>query len=103
MGFFDFIFGSSETVDLTEEIASGAVLIDVRTPEEYKAGSVQGAKNVPLQLLSSKLSSLNKNTHYIVFCRSGNRSGMAKTMMEKAGFAHVINGGSVGQVKNFIK
>ena len=103
MGIFDFIFGKSDTVNIEGEIANGALLVDVRTPEEYKGGSVKGAKNIPLHILEENLSKLDKDKHFVLFCRSGNRSGMAKSLMEKHGFQHVFNGGSVGQVKSYIK
>ncbi|NIA25285.1 MAG: rhodanese-like domain-containing protein [Gammaproteobacteria bacterium] len=73
------------------------VLLDVRTPEEYRAGKLAGARNIDFSApdFRDKLSQLDKNDHYVIYCRSGNRSGQALTIMRELGFTQVedIGGG----------
>lgn len=68
-----------------------ALLLDVRTPEEFAEGHVDGATNLPVQVLESKLSSFpaKKDQDIVVYCRSGKRSATAKALLEKAGFTRV--------------
>ncbi len=69
----------------------GALLLDVRTPEEFSAGHVEGAVNVPVQVLGEQLSTLpaKKDQDIVVYCRSGARSARAAGMLKNAGFAKV--------------
>jgi len=71
------------------------VIIDVRKPEEYAAGHVSGALNIPPeQLLASAklLDSVPKNAEIILYCRSGNRSAVAKNILNQLGFSNITNG-----------
>ncbi|MGE4346691.1 MAG: rhodanese-like domain-containing protein [Flavobacteriaceae bacterium] len=68
-------------------------LVDVRTPEEFNSGSVDGAVNIPLSLLEQELSQFKDRENIVVFCRSGARSGNAKLILESNGFENVTNGG----------
>jgi rhodanese-related sulfurtransferase len=79
---------------LSELLNDGAVVIDVRTPGEFQRGHVEGSRNIPLQSLSSKLSSLKKQRKVIITCcASGMRSGKAAKILRQSGLeAH--NGGS---------
>jgi len=71
-------------------VQAGARLVDVRTPSEFAAGHIPGAINIPLQQLDSRLAELPpKGTPLVVYCRSGNRSGSAKRVLENAGFSAV--------------
>lgn len=83
---------SKQEVSLKKEIAKGAFLVDVRTPEEFSEGSVKGAVNIPLNEVESRLNEFKGKPGVIVFCRSGNRSGQAKEILEKNGVKNVING-----------
>ncbi len=69
------------------------VIIDVRTPQEYQAGHLDGAIN--LDYYSSgfldRLKALDKNSTYIVYCRKGIRGGIALVMMRSLGFKEVYN------------
>ena len=94
MGFFSALFGKTDNSQLTEAIKDGAFLVDVRTPAEFSAGSVKGAVNIPLDKVPSQLSKFKGKKSIIVFCRSGNRSGQAKSILENNGFQNVINGGT---------
>lgn len=87
------LLGIGPKVDLNELMASGAVVVDVRTPAEYKDGHVIGSINLPLQTLGNNLNKLKKDQVIITCCRSGSRSGMAKRMLKANGFEQVHNGG----------
>lgn len=66
-------------------------LIDVRTPEEYRASHIDGSKHIELQDLENHLGGLDKNKYYLVYCRSGKRSDMAAKIMRARGFGKVSN------------
>lgn len=102
MGLFSSLFGnsSSNAMPLQEVIKTGAFLVDVRTPGEFAAGSVKGAVNIPLDIIQHKLDQFKGKQHIVVFCRSGNRSGQAKMILERNGIPNVVNGGTWMQVKN---
>jgi phage shock protein E len=76
---------------------SHALLLDVRTPEEFAGGHVDGALNIPVQVLDAKLASLpaKKDQDVVVYCHSGRRSAMAKAMLEKAGYTKVHDLGAM--------
>ena len=67
---------------------TGAVLLDVRSPGEFKGESIKGARNIDMMAPSfaSIIETLDKKKPYFLYCRSGNRSGNACTMMAKNGF-----------------
>ncbi|WP_079509707.1 rhodanese-like domain-containing protein [Mesobacillus jeotgali] len=81
------------SVDQAKElIDSGKVqVLDVRTPDEFAAGHIPGAKLVPLQVLDSMLSELDEEQEYLVVCRSGNRSTEASQILAKKGFKKIYN------------
>lgn len=74
--------------------AKGTFLVDVRTPGEFEEGSVIGAVNIPLDQVMNELEQFNGKENIVVFCRSGNRSGQAKYILEQNGFKNVYNGGT---------
>jgi rhodanese-related sulfurtransferase len=83
----------SVTVDeLAGRIARGsAALVDVREPNEFAAGHVKGAVNIPLGKLAGALGSLDPDAETFVICQSGNRSATGVRMLDHAGFAHAYN------------
>lgn len=68
--------------------------VDVRTPAEFAQGSVKGAVNIPLDQIEKQLVKFKGKKNIVVFCRSGNRSRQAKTILEQNGITNVSNGGS---------
>lgn len=75
----------------------GATLLDVRTPGEFAAGHVSGARNIPLQVLSSRLEELGaRNKPIVIYCRSGNRSRSAMRILASQGFTAVYDLGPMG-------
>ena len=103
MNIFKQIFGGAATADLKGIIKEGAFLADVRTPGEFAEGHVKGSVNIPLDSVASRLSQFKNKKNIIVFCRSGNRSGQAKSILEQNGFTNVINGGTWDQVNQFVQ
>jgi len=91
--FFKNILGNTSN-NLAEIIAKGALLVDVRTPAEFASGTAEGAINIPLDTLSQHLEAFQGKENIVVFCRSGNRSGMAKKILESIGFHNITNGGA---------
>ena len=75
----------------------GHIVIDVRTAEEFAQGHVHGARNLDLNCgdFAAALASLDPDATYLLYCRSGNRSGTAAQMMRQAGFTDVTNLGTV--------
>ena len=73
-----------------------SVLLDVRTPQEYREGHIPGSKNVPLQQLD-KISAVvdNKDRTLFVYCYSGGRSRQAATMLQHMGYHNVQNIGGI--------
>lgn len=72
---------------------NGAIIIDVRTPQEFDHGHIQGSKNIPLDKIQREIKTIkNYNKPIITVCKSGARSGMAKSILKGAG-VEVYNGG----------
>lgn len=74
-------------------------IIDVRTPEEFAAGHVEGAVNIDIHSpdFASQIQQLDPQGNYAVYCRSGNRSTQAVQFMADNGFANVTNLGALEQ------
>lgn len=71
----------------------GATLVDVRSPEEFAAGSAPGSINIPLSTLKSRLAEIPKGAPVVLCCASGQRSGMAAAVLRGNGYAQVHNAG----------
>lgn len=69
------------------------VIIDVRTPEEFTEGYIEGAINIDFysETFADELDILDKNKTYLIYCRSDNRSGRALPLMEELNFREVYN------------
>ena len=97
MGFFDFFKQPDVNRGVKEfQRTSGAVLLDVRTPEEYRSGHIPGSKNIPLQTID-RVDSVaeNKDTSLDVYCQSGARSRQAAGMLKQMGYTNVNNIGGI--------
>ncbi|SFT06428.1 rhodanese-like domain-containing protein [Sphingobacterium wenxiniae] len=102
LGIFKNLFGQKDNTELKEVLADNAYLVDVRTPSEFASGSVKGAVNIPLDKISGQVSKFKGKKNIVVFCRSGNRSSQAKSILEKNGFKNVVNGGTWQNVNSLI-
>ena len=97
MSIFDFF----KQIDINQGVqeyknAAGAVLLDVRSPQEYREGHIPGSQNVPLQQLD-KVEEIteNKDTVLYVYCRSGARSRQAVSLLKHMGYTNVHNIGGI--------
>lgn len=90
---------SENNNDELKNIINYAYLVDVRTPAEFAEGNVPRSTNIPLDQVHMQISKFKNHESIVVFCRSGNRSGQAKAILEQNGFINVINGGTWQQVK----
>jgi rhodanese-related sulfurtransferase len=86
---------SSSRVDAA--VIAESIIIDVRTPEEYAAGHLDGATLIDIKDASfdAKIAELDPNASYIIYCRSGNRSAQAVERMKEAGFTNLTDLGSL--------
>ena len=75
-------------------VAGGALLLDVRTPEEYSGGHVEGAVNIPVQTLGQRLGEVGpKEREVVVYCQMGGRSARAAAQLRDAGYkVHDLGG-----------
>ncbi len=75
----------------------GAVLLDVRTAEEYREGHIEGSINLPLDRIAKiKEIVADRSTPLFVHCYSGSRSGQAVAFLRKIGYNNVKNIGGIG-------
>ena len=85
--------------EVTEKIQNGALVVDVRSPMEYNMGNVAGSVNIPMEHVPYRMNEFGeKHQHIVVYCRSGNRSGMVKNFLEAAGYNNVVNGGGLNDM-----
>jgi rhodanese-related sulfurtransferase len=90
----------NKAINLEEIISKGAVIIDVRTKEEFDAGHIHGSFNIPVSELSKNLNWLVKDVPIVVCCASGARSETAKFILQANNFKEVYNGGAWDDLGN---
>ncbi len=93
---------TDKAYDLIQENADNPdfVIIDVRTPEEFDGGYIEGAINIDFNSwdFRAKLDALDKDKSYLIYCRSGRRSAGARDIMAELGFREVYNmSGGIGE------
>lgn len=76
-------------------------VLDVRTPDEFKAGHVRGAQNIDFKdpAFEGELAKLDTAKTYLVYCASGNRSSKAAALMRQKGLRKVINAGGMSKLQ----
>ena len=78
------------------ETTQNAVLLDVRTPEEYRMGHIPNSKNVPLDSIHDVSKVVNdKNIPVFVYCHSGARSAQASSLLKRMGYTDIRNIGGI--------
>lgn len=93
LGFIKKLIGAGASTDFKQLVTHGAVIVDVRTPTEFRGGHIKGAVNIPLDQLRTRLGDLKKKQQPVITCcRSGARSGVAKGILKAAGL-ECYNGG----------
>lgn len=100
MGFFDFLRGYDINQGVKDyKNTGGAVLLDVRTPGEYRDGHIPGSRNVPLQSIDKVDGMIdNKSTPIFVHCLSGGRSRQAAAILQQMGYT---NGKNIGGISAY--
>ena len=92
MGILDSLFGKKR--DWTELKDQGAIVIDVRSPQEFASGHPDGAKNIPLPNINNEVNHLKSEGKPIILCcASGMRSGQATSILKQNGI-EAYNAGS---------
>jgi rhodanese-related sulfurtransferase len=67
------------------------VILDVRTVTEFNDGHIEGATNIPVDELADRLSEFNTSDEILVYCRTGNRSATAMSILEDAGYTRLFH------------
>lgn len=105
MGFFGFM----KNQDINEEVkvyqkTPGAVLLDVRTIQEYKEGHIPDSKNVPLQTLEGVKAVVEKtDTPIFVYCYSGGRSRQAARLLTQMGYTNIKDIGGIAAYRGKVE
>lgn len=100
MGILDFLGFGTKTNAIQEYVQKGAVILDVRTPAEFKEGHIKGSKNIALQVLIGQVETIKKwNKPVIACCKSGMRSAQATSILKQNGI-DCINGGGWNSLEN---
>ena len=96
-------FAGNDLATIQSNISS-PIIIDVRSPQEFATGSIEGAVNLPLKGLPDSLLSegIELDEEVVVYCRSGRRSAQAKTVLKAAGFELVFDGGPMSQLEGVL-
>jgi phage shock protein E len=102
MGFFSGLFGSSlPSLDAGQAQAKlrqkpAPFLLDVRQPDEYRSGHIEGARLIPLGELGQRLAELPRDAEIICVCHSGNRSSHATRLLGDRGYQAInLRGGMI--------
>ena len=96
---------ATRTVSVQQEawtaIRGGALLVDVRSRDEFDQGHLEGAVLIPHDQIAARASELgdDKGRAIVLYCRSGNRSSQAKLALEKLGYTNVMNAGGYERLK----
>jgi phage shock protein E len=93
--FGEVVHGANSKI-VHDKIKAGALVVDVRTLGEFASGAYSGATNIPLCDVGKRLAEFgDRKRSVVIYCRSGSRSGQAKAILERNGFADVTNGGGL--------
>lgn len=99
--FFKTLFGLGPATNYKALLQQGTVIVDVRSKGEFRDGHIQGALNIPVDILRQNLNQLkNKNQVIITCCASGMRSASAKSILKANGYTEVYNGGGWSNLKS---
>lgn len=96
------ILGVGPATNYAELMQQSAVILDVRSPAEFKQGHIKGALNMPLNELEKLAFKIKKDSIIITCCASGMRSASAKNILKNSGYEKVYNGGNWSSLNNKI-
>ena len=93
MGSGDSDYGNIDVAEARDLIGEKGelVILDVRTVSEYESGHLEGAINIPVEVLGGRLSELNPNDELLVYCRTGNRSTTAVGILSENGYDRIYH------------
>lgn len=97
---------SAHAADFSYQGVRPAVIIDVRSQEEFAAGHVDGALNIPYEQIVGGVQSirtLQKDSPILLYCRSGRRSAIARASLEGLGYTRVMDGGGMSTLMGNLK
>jgi len=96
--------GTDNKINIPALVKNGALVIDVRTTDEFSGGHIEGAIHIPYHVISQEIGKheIDKAKPIIVYCKSGARSAAARKSLEHAGYTNVINGGSLHQMRKLL-
>jgi len=80
---------------MSNATTANAIWIDVRTADEFNSGHIEGAAHIPYEEIAVRISEIttDKNAILHLYCRSGNRSGIAQQILQSIGFNNAVNEG----------
>ena len=89
--------GADKDADIPALVKNGALVIDTRSAGEYAGGHIEGAVNIPYDIIGNVIEryETDKSRSIVVYCHSGARSASAKKQLQHAGYTHVVNGGGL--------
>jgi rhodanese-related sulfurtransferase len=87
---------------LAEKIEKGAIILDVRTENEYKMGHIDGSLNISLGTIRERYTELDTSKTYITCCSHGLRSVKVESILKERGFKNVFNGGAWSDLEKII-
>ena len=95
------LFGAGPKANYAQLVKNGAIILDVRSKEEFESGHVKGSINIPVDQLRGNLNKFkNKSKPIITCCASGMRSASAKAFLISMGYTEVYNGGGWHSLQN---
>lgn len=102
MGFFSSISGGNSGASVEQKIKAGAVVVDVRSVDEYQDEHFPKALNIPVNELSSRAGEIgSKDKAIVLYCASGSRSAMGARILKSLGFTDVVNAGGLYDMPGF--
>lgn len=93
------LMASERSVLAWQMIDSGALVVDVRTAQEFAGGHLENAHNIPLSDVATGFAAIDKDQPMVLYCRSGNRSAQAMEALREQGFTHLYNGGGLDEMQ----
>lgn len=82
-----------------QKIKAGALIVDVRSPEEVSQGMYPGAVNIPIEQVEKRVSEFGaKDRSIVLYCRSGSRASSVKQFLKTQGYTDVTNAGGIGDM-----
>ena len=97
--------GRISGADAAKQVQAGALIVDVRAPDEYESGHISVAPNVPHEAVADNLAVFggDKDRAIILYCKSGRRAGIAREALLNAGYKHVYNAGGYSDISGNFK